>query len=161
MIFFDWWFVAELLVVLGLVAAGVLGLSYSRKISGRLVRAGTGLAGTGFAIVGSLLGVLLLAFAGCRSHSIPIYSPSGKMAVRVENADEGATGGSTDVRLFWAYGLGQQTVYSGPETSVEPKDIHWKNDSELEIRYFDKFSSDAHHCVNQGKISVSCSSRPH
>ena len=81
------------------------------------------------------------------------------MALRIENADEGATGGSSSVVLFWAHGLRQETVYWGPIGTVEPVDIHWISDSSLSIHYSSGFSDDGYHCSTVRNVHVDCSPR--
>lgn len=112
--------------------------------------------------IASLGVVLLAAGSGCTSRSAPIYSPSRSMALRIVDADEGATGGSTSVDLFWAHGFRQQTVYMGGWKSVEPSSIEWKSDTELTIRYGGGYIADAYHgysCTSAPAVKVRCSPR--
>jgi hypothetical protein len=81
------------------------------------------------------------------------------MAVQIDNADEGATGGETSVELFWAHGLGQKTVFEGPLGSVEAADIQWEGDSKLSIHFIGSPYKDAYHCATPTVIQVDCSPR--
>jgi hypothetical protein len=160
MIFFYWWLVGWLFLCLAMVAAGVYGLRRVPKIEGWFWRVVVGIASVGSALLGSLVLLILWAGSGCRSHAAPIYSPSGKMAVRIETADEGATGGETWVELYWAHGLSNKEVYSGGWASVEQADIRWKSDSKLIIQIRDAQSDYASHCASGGGVKVECSPRP-
>ena len=78
------------------------------------------------------------------------------MALRIENADEGATGGETSVELFWAHGFGHQTVYHGEFKTVESSDIRWTSDAELRISYVGGFPADTYECKSTARVKVSC-----
>jgi hypothetical protein len=160
MLTFSWWIVGEWSAAVTMILVAVVGLRLARKLPGLAFRILARIASAVLGLVGSLLASLMLAFSGCRSHSEPIYSNSGTMAVRIDNADEGATGGETSVELFWAHWLGQKTVFVGPLGSVEATDIQWEGDSKLSIHYMDSFSGNSYHCVTQAVISVTCSPRP-
>ena len=157
MLFFDWWIVAVVLLAVIFLLAGVCGLRYASRISSRLLRLGISLAGVGSILLSSLFGLLSFPISGCRSNSAPIYSPSRTMAVRIESADEGATGGSSSVVLFRTHGLRQTTIYFGPIGSVETTDIHWIGNSELSIHYLSGFPSDEYRFATLPGVSVSYS----
>jgi hypothetical protein len=89
--------------------------------------------------------LLVLTGSGDDSHSLPIYSSSSKMAVRITDYDFGATGGETSVELFWDLGFSEQALYSGGWKSVMPSDVRWKSDKELIISYYAAYASDEYH----------------
>lgn len=159
MLFFNWWIVAEFIVAVVFVFAGIGGLKYARRLSRSAPRLATRVASLVFVLLGSMLGLLLWAASGCQSHSTPIYSPSGTMAVRVENSDGGATDGESFVVLYWAHGLRQQTIFWGPFGTVKVGDIRWINDSSVSIHYSTEFSGDSYHCYAAPAVSVDCSPR--
>jgi uncharacterized membrane protein len=78
------------------------------------------------------------------------------MAARIENADEGATGGSTDVELFWTHGFKEKTIYQGGWKSVEPADIQWMSNTEVAIRYNSGYSADSYKCASATTVKVTC-----
>ena len=162
--FFDWWIVGELILALLVVAGGVFGYRKARKLQQRIARFSVRLITLPIAGAGSLLAILLLSvmifskMLGCEKDSAPLYSPSRNLAARVENADEGATGGETYVVLYWAHGLRSETVYCGPWASVEPKDIRWVSNSELAIQYSYSLSgNDGYYCKSPSSVRVDCS----
>lgn len=165
MLFFNWWIVGEMILALLIAAVGVFGLRKARKLRQRFVRFGVRLVSLPLAGIGTLSVLLLLSMTiltrmmGCEKDSAPIYSPSGSLAARVENSDEGATGGETCVVLYWAHGLRTKTVYFGPFASVEPKDIRWVSDSVLAIQYAYTVSGDGYYCKSSPNVSVTCSLR--
>ncbi len=57
------------------------------------------------------------------------------MAVKLGTSDAGAVGGDTWVTLFASHGFDSHLIYTGNWGSVDPKNVHWVNDSELEILY--------------------------
>jgi len=156
MVLVDWWFPGVLSAALIMIALAVYGLKAAARIAARFKRVAVQLVCAFVALFGSLAAILLLAASGCRNHSAPIYSPSRSAAARIENADEGATGGSTSVELFWAHGFREQTVYFGLEQSVEPSDIQWISDSELKIHHSGDYAADSHICKSTARVKVSC-----
>ncbi|MGP8270028.1 MAG: hypothetical protein ACLQLH_08175 [Terracidiphilus sp.] len=165
MMFFDLWIVGEIILALLMIAAGVFGFKKARKLHHRFARFGLRLVSMPLAGVGTVFALLLISILifsrmwGCEKDSAPIYSPSGDLAVRVENTDEGALGGETYVVLYWAHGIRIETVYFGPWASVEPKDVRWVSDSELAIQYAYTFSGDGYYCKSLRNVSVTCSLR--
>jgi hypothetical protein len=154
----DWWFVAAMAIGATLIAACFVGLLYAPKL-----RTLPGRNAVGFVcvLVGGLASLVVLLFITGRngvSHSVPIYSPSGKMAARIEDVDEGATGGSTSVELYWASGFREQTVYEGAWKSVHSSDIQWKSNTELAIYYSTEYNS-KYQCVQGTVVKVSCIAR--
>ena len=152
MVFINWWTVGEIILALLMIATGVFGFRKARRLHQPFARFGVRLVSVPLAGVGTLFALLLLSLTiltrmwGCEKDSAPIYSPSGDLAARVENSDEGATGGETYVVLYWAHGLRTKTVYFGPSASVEPKDVRWVSDSTLAIQYAYKVSGDGYYC---------------
>ena len=148
-----------------MIAAGVFGFRKASKLPQRFARFGVRLVSVPLAGLGTLFALLLLSVTiltrmwGCEKDSAPIYSPSGDLAARVENSDEGATGGETYVVLYWAHGFRTETVYFGPSASIEPKDVRWLSDSMLAIQYAYTVSGDGYYCKSAGNVSVICSLR--
>jgi len=163
MMFFNWWVVGEAILALLMIGAGVGGFRKARRLPQRLARIGVRLISVPLAGVGTLLALLLFSatilvrMLGCQSNSAPIYSPSRDLVARVENSDEGATGGETYVVLYWAHGLRNKTVYFGPWASVEPNDVRWLSDSKLAIQYSYTVSGDGYFCKSTPNVSVTCS----
>lgn len=155
MFFVDWWFVFAIAIGLVLVAASVCGLAYAKKLKSLTARIAIRLISIPVGAIASLALLLIVAGSGCVSHSIPIYSPSGKMAARVEDSDEGATGGEASVELFWAHGFREQTVYFGEWKSVERPDIQWVSDKSLVIHYSAEYNPDSK-CYPAVVTNVSC-----
>lgn len=159
MFFVDWWFVIVITIGLVLVAASIYGMTYAEKLKRRSARIAIWLASFPVGALASLVVLLLVAGRGCViSHSTPIYSPSGRIAARIEDADEGATGGETSVELFWAHGFREQTVYSGEWKTVRQSDIQWNGDTDLVIHYSTEYNSDSH-CYPAVVTNVICSPR--
>jgi len=159
MLFFSWYVVAEWIVAVVLVLAGIFGLRYARRVSSLMLRYALVLACLGGVLLGSLFGFLLWAASGCQSNSTPIYSPSGAMAVRIENADQGGLGGTSSVMLYSAHGLRQDLVYWGPLGSVEPLGIYWTSDSSLSVHYSSGLHRDEFQCFAPTVARVDCSPR--
>jgi hypothetical protein len=161
MLFIDWEIVGETTLALLLIAGGVIGFRSARKLRWRTARFGIRLMCMPLAGAGTLLGLLLLlsTFSGCESISAPIYSPSLRAAVRVENFDYGATGGDTSVEVYWARGFRDAEVFSGAWKAVEPADVHWISESELRIDYRADGATDEHHCRSTAAVKIVCS--PH
>ena len=109
MMFINWWVACEFLLALVAIAVGVIGFVKAKRLSLRFARWGVKilclpLSGLGILF---LLLLLLVSFSGYEKDSSPIYSPSGKNAIRIKNFDEGATGGESIVTLYWAKGFRQ------------------------------------------------------
>lgn len=158
MFFLDWWFVIAIAIGLVLVAASVCGIAYAKKLKSRSARIAMRLVSLPVGAIASLAVLLFVAASGCVSHSIPIYSPSAKMAVRIEDSDGGATGGETSVELFWAHGFREQAVYFGEWETVRQSDIQWNGDTDLVIHYSPAYNPDSQ-CYSAVVTNVSCSPR--
>src|SRR5579863_2773475 len=122
MLLVDWWFPEALVSAVILVAFAIWGLKNEEEVRMRFMRVGVCVIYVLGAELATLAVILLLAWSGAASHSAAVYSPSGKFAVRVENAGEGANGGRTAVELFWAHGFMRKIIYRGYGKSVEPSD---------------------------------------
>ena len=156
MIAIDWRSVGILIAELLVTALAIYGFNKSRKIRTLVLRI-AGLLLCGFvSLLGSFATLAFLALSSCNTHSALIYSPSGKIAARANDFDEGATGGGTFVTLHWAHGIRSQTVYSGGWKSVVPSDIKWANDSELTIHYDAGFGAPIQPCSSTSQVKVSC-----
>ncbi len=157
MVFIDLQFWIVLAGACGVAALSVWMIRRATRLRGRFVRWIAVLLGMGIAGVSSLFGLLMVAGTGCESHSAPMYSPSRRVAARIETVDEGALGGATSVDLYWAYGFRSKAVYSGEWRSVEPGDVIWKSDSELVIHYGGRgFSTGPYLCSSTKSIAVKC-----
>jgi hypothetical protein len=152
MLFLNWWRYGAVVAALIITCFSIYGFALAAKISGCWLRIGVRLLCLPIGLIGSLAGVLLLAASGCSSYSAPIYSPSGKLAVRVQSSDEGATGGNTTVQLYWAHGLRTRTVFWGGWQAVQPTGVRWVSDSELRISYTSQFYT----CNDASGVKVEC-----
>lgn len=155
MLFMDWSRVVSVAIVLALFVTCIYGFAYAKKLRSKAMRIAIRVLTVPLGAIASLAALLLLAGSGCVSHSTPIYSPSGKMAARIEDADEGATGGETSVELYWAHGFREQTIYEGEWKSVQQSDIKWNSDSGLVIHYSAEYNTD-HHCYPVDVAKVIC-----
>jgi hypothetical protein len=137
MVFINWWTAGLTAIALLMIAAGAVGLRKAGGLRDRAARIGIRTVSFPAAALGALLGLLLLLTwaSGCETFSAPIYSPSGRAAVRIYDIDGGATDGDTGVEVRWAKGFRQAGVFSGPWKSVEPADVRWIGNSELRIAY--------------------------
>jgi hypothetical protein len=158
MFFMEWFRVGSIAIGLGLLAACICGFTYARKLRNKPIRIAIRIVSVPLGAIASLAVLLLIAGSGCVSHSTPIYSPSGELAARIEDADEGATGGETAVELFWAHGFRKQTVYEGEWKPVQQSDIQWNSDTDLVIHYSAAYKPD-YHCYSADVAKVSCSPR--
>jgi len=150
MVFIEWWFVKQCLIGLLLMAVGVFGLWFVRKQSW-LVR-GPARLSSGLVILWGMYSFLVAG--GGHKYSVPIYSPSQKMAARIDRYDAGEIGGPTSdsVKIFSSHGFSSDVVFSGQWESVEPASILWKSDSELEINY----QGNADLCASTPHVRVRC-----
>jgi hypothetical protein len=158
MLFINWWVVSEATLALLMFAGGVIGFRKARKLPQRVTRFGIRLGCVSVAGAGTFLGLLLLltTASGCETISTPIYSPSGRMAVRIYDFDEGATGGATSVRVFWARGFRQANVFSAGWEAVRPADIHWISDSEMRIEYRGDAPANGIYCGSAAVVKIVC-----
>jgi hypothetical protein len=92
MIAIDWRYGGVLIVELLLTSAGIYFFSRATKIRTLLLRIAVSVICLFVSLLGSLAVLASLAFSGCETHSPMVYSPSGKIAARANNFDEGATG---------------------------------------------------------------------
>ena len=107
------------------------------------------------AILAGLFLALQFLALGCRSYSSPVYSPDHSQAVRVRTDDEGATGGSSQVELFWNHGFSSEDVYSGGWKSVDVKNVEWEINSTLKLTHY----STMYLCEISRRVKVSCQQR--
>jgi len=157
MVFLNWWTVGLTMVALLMVASGAVGLGKAGGLRYRAARVGVRTVSIPVAGLGALLGLLLLLTwaSGCETTSAPIYSPSGRAAVRIYDIDGGATDGDTGVEIRWARGFRQANVFSGPWKSVEPADVRWVGDSELRIAYR-ALTGYEYYCRSTPTVKVVC-----
>ncbi len=154
--FIGWQFAGVLSLALLMLVLSILGFRRARKMRRQLLRIVVQLLCVPLGILGSLATLLLLAGSGCESHSAIFRSPSGTVAARIDDSDEGALGGSTTVELFTALGLRRQTVFLGEWKSVQPGDIHWENDLKLTVSY----RGQPNYCKSTTVVKVNCIQRP-
>jgi hypothetical protein len=133
MIFIEWWVVKQCFIGLLMMAVGVFGFWLVRE-QRWLVRGPARLI-SGLVILWGMYSFLVAG--GGYKYSVPVYSPSQKIAARIDRYDPGELGGPTfdAVKVFSSHGFTSDVVFSGQWESVEPKGIRWKSDSELEISY--------------------------
>ncbi len=158
MLFMEWFRFGAIAIGLALLAASIFGFAYARKLRNKAMRIVIRVISVPIGAIASLVVLLLIAGSGCVSHSVPVYSPSGKLAARIEDADEGAMGGETSVELFWAHGFRKQTIYQGEWKSVQQSDIQWNSDTDLVIHYSAAYNPDFR-CYTVDIAKVSCSPR--
>lgn len=156
MLFINWWLVGEFTLALLMIAGGVIGLRKARNQPVRLARVAIRLVCVPLMGLGTLAGLLLflITVSGCERSSAPIYSPSGRIAVRVYNLDGGATDGSTSVDMFWAKGFRRTNIFTGPWGAVEPSDIHWISDSEMTIST--DVTAHQYYCGSTAVVKIIC-----
>lgn len=108
------------------------------------------------------LNSLAVCIIGCgallTTISAPIYSPDRGHALRVEDHDEGAVGGETNVDLYSKFGMHQDTIFSSEWRSAEPKDISWLNDHEILIQYHAPVLPNT--CASAQNVTVHCQRAP-
>jgi hypothetical protein len=162
MVFFNWDLIGSVAIciaVIGCVSASIWAVRRKRlAIKVPVIAVGIPI---------SLVGVLFLSLLvlgelmGCQTDSAPIYSPSHKAAVRVEDWDAGATGGDTDVRVYEEHGLRVTIALSGGWKFVQADDIKWLDDSHLLIRYVhdDGYDEDKS-CHSTRDVQVQCVTKP-
>jgi len=155
MLFMDWDRLGFVVISLALLAACIYGSARAKKLQSKLMRIAIGVVSVPLGIVASLAAVLLVAASGCESYSTPIYSPSGKLAARIEYSDGGATGGETYVELFWAHGFREQTLYAGEWMSVLQSDIKWNGNADLVVHYSAAYNPD-YRCYPADVVRFSC-----
>jgi hypothetical protein len=155
MLFVDWGRVGFVVILLALLAASIYGSACAKKLRSKPMRIAIRVVSVPLGTIASLAALLLLAASGCESYSTPIYSPSGKLAARIEYSDGGATGGETYVELFWAHGFREQTLYEGEWMSVRQSDIKWNSNADLVIHYSAAYNPD-HHCYLVDVVRFSC-----
>jgi hypothetical protein len=158
MLFANWWIVGEYTLAFLMIGSGAIAFYKAKNQSRPLARVGIRLFTIPLIGLGTLSGLLLtlIELSGCESHSVPIYSPSEHSAIVVYDLDEGATGGSTSVELFWAKGLRQANIFVGPWKCVEPDDIHWVNDSKVNLFYQADGPQNEYQCKSTSVVRVIC-----
>jgi hypothetical protein len=155
MLFIEWWLVRRFAFGLIVVAAGIAGL-FIRIRSGAL-RIFLRIFSVPVVLAGALSLLLQWTAIGCQSYSGPVFSPNGKMAVRVSTADLGGLGGSSAVELYAEHGFITDTAFAGEFASVDPAGIQWRGDSELDVFYRGKpyLCQDVYHvkvhCIHRGQ----------
>ena len=85
MFFMEWFRVGSTTIGLALFAACIYGFTYATKLWNKPIRIAIRVVSVPLGAIASLAVLLLIAGSGCVSHSTPIYSPSGKLAARIED----------------------------------------------------------------------------
>ena len=158
MLFIDWWQLGIFSFLLLLIAASAWSIYVTRN-KRDIIQVPTVLLSTP---VAGLAGLLLLFMvlgnlSGCDTYVAPAYSPDHRFAARVENHDEGATGGSSVVELYMAHGFRRKMVFYGGWKSVQNGDLIWRGDSDLYIRYHHYEGYDeAKACTASRLVRVHC-----
>ena len=152
MVFIEWWLVLQVCTIVLFVTSGAYGIWVVRgkrwllRLPVRVVSLLLLLLGVGDA-------VFVWAFPNPNNYSVPLCSPSRKMAIRVHEYDASGFGGAdTSVELFVAHGLGSRVVFYGEYRSVDVANVRWKNDSELEVSY----RGTALSCTSALNVTVRC-----
>jgi hypothetical protein len=137
-----------MLVVCGFVFWRVRKKSWPVRLPLQMTSVVLGLSGVGG------LWVMWWAVASSHVYSTPIYAPNQKKAVRIDSYNGGEIGGPTydHVQLFSAHGFDSNVLFSGQWGSVEPSNLRWKSDSEMEIYYHGA----AYFCRGTQEVTVHC-----
>jgi hypothetical protein len=162
MLFLNWSLFGSLMTALLVISAVVWVMKIVRR-SNLWVRIPIIIATIPIGLIAALF-ILLMALAqvsGCNSHGVPVYSPNGKSAARVETDDEGATGGGTGVQLYSVHGFWTSSVFYGGWKSVEDQDLEWQSDTNLVVHYVHYGGyREADNCHSFGEIHVTCVPKP-
>jgi hypothetical protein len=107
-------------------------------------------------LLGLIAGVLFFGLGELtESHSAAIYSPDRKHAIRVENSDEGAVGGSTFVVLYSVHGLRTDMIFLGEGGAIQAKDIYWISNEAVLVSYHHP-SQPPRVCASARGVTVRC-----
>ena len=152
MLFIDWRLL-QIIAVGGLLILALTWLSRWGQKRQPITRIPIQVFSISIALVSVFLLLLITASAvGCQGHEIPVYSPDGTRAARIESFDGGALGGDTVVRLYEHHGFDTAVVFYGGWKSVERQNLSWRGNTELRIRYF----GEAAECKGDADIRVVC-----
>jgi hypothetical protein len=143
------------------IAPIVVGVLLFRGV--RLARLGFKVPTRIFSVLLCMCGGCLLFLYGCMStfssteHSSAIYSPDHRKAMRIENWDAGALGGSTSVVLYSHFGVITKTIFSGEYYQADKSSVQWLNNSEILIRYDSSYgTSTSPFCEGSRSVAVRC-----
>jgi hypothetical protein len=151
MIFVEWWAIERVCLLLLIAAAVGLGIWSVRKKNWS-VRFPIQLL-LGLLLFALLFLVMLVSGLPGNTYSEPVYSPNGKMAVRIAEYNASGLGGADDtVKLFTDHGFRSDAVFLGEFKSVKAQNIRWKSDSELEIFY----EGTPYQCTSTRRVRVLC-----
>jgi hypothetical protein len=137
------------LAILVALPAACLWMARRKRFGIRMM---IGLVCTPFVGCGILLFCLEVSPMGKTTYSKPIFSPDHRMAARIVEGDDGATGGSSTVVVYSKHGLRQQIVASGPWQAILDGDVRWVSPTGLETRYRRPLVS----CTDATEVSVHC-----
>jgi hypothetical protein len=155
MVFIEWWLVQRFAVMIAVLIASCCGwwLVRNRRKS---IRVAVIILSSPVAILTGLFLALQVSALGCLTYSTAVYSPDHSTAARVRTDDEGATGGNSQVELFWNHGLSSKDVYLGGWKSVDVKDLKWESNSTLVVQH----DLPMYACESSPGIRVTCLERP-
>jgi hypothetical protein len=151
MVFIEWWLVCRFAILFGVLILACISIWLVRRRR-RLVRIVVAVIGSPIAVLAALLLGLQALPLGCLSYSAPIYTPDHTKAARVRTDDEGATGGNSQVEIFWNHGFSAEDVYWGEWRSVDGPDIRWISNNSVEIIHDDPM----YDCHSTPNIAVRC-----
>jgi hypothetical protein len=135
MLFVEWWIVGWRCVGLLLVAVGTFSFWFVR-LKRWPVRLPVWFFSALAAVSGAMVLSVALGFPNPHNYSVPVYSPSGKMAARIDDWNLSGFGGAgSSDQIFTAHGLKSGVVFSGEFRSVNASNLRWQTDSQLEISY--------------------------
>ena len=153
MLFIEWWMVGRFCLSLLILAAAAFLLIRGRKSRAQPRLRWLAWPLAVFGVLFLLVNVLTVAF---QTRTPPVYSPDGKMAVRVRSADEGWLEESSSVELFRDHGLRADVVFRGGWEAVDASSLHWKSNSVLEIHYQETYENGGHNCGRASGLSIRC-----
>ena len=152
MLFIDWRLLELLAAGMLLIPASMWVIRWSEKrhLVIRILLQVCSISTTLISVLMLLL--ITLSAAGCESHEVPVYSPDGKRAARIETFDRGALGGDTVVNVYADWGFKTSVIFYGGWKSVERKDLQWRGNSELDIHY----TGEAATCQSAAGVKPTC-----
>ena len=155
MLFVEWWLIGRICLGLLIIVLPTFSFWVVRnkrwqvRIPVRILSGFVGLCGV---LTWMIMLVIVLA-AWPHVYSVPVYSPNGKMAARIDDYNTSGFGAADNaVELFTLHGLKSDVVYLGEWNSVRTTDLRWRSDSELEIFY----EGPPCECKSTRRVSVRC-----
>lgn len=153
-----WWHIELLTICFVMVAGGILSFRFvhDRRRRTRLPVRFLALVVAGCGTLGLLVFLFFSALPNPNTYSVPVYSPSRKMAARIRDYNLSGFGGAdSSVELFTARGFKSQVVFLGEFKSVD--DARWLDDHRLLIRYHKHPGDRQHKCIPRVfAVDVAC-----